>query len=68
MQILRTVVVVIGLSVLTSGCLLAAAGAVELDRQNHKAPPPPPAPSVSPEGGAAQPPAGTPQGNGTTNL
>jgi hypothetical protein len=64
---IRSLLVVVGFGALTSGCLLVAAGAVEADRQNHKAAPPPPAPAATPDAGAAPQPA-VPANNGTTNL
>ncbi len=66
-SVTRTVVAVIGIGALVasaSGCLLAAAGAIELDRQNHKAPPPPSTPPAPDAGGAPTAPAP----NGTTSL
>ncbi len=61
-----SIVAVLGLCALCSGCLLAAAGAIEMDRQNHKAPPPPS--TATPDAGTAPAPPAAPKSNGTTSL
>jgi len=58
-------VIALAFGALSSGCLLIAAGAVEADRQNHKAAPPPPSTAAAPDAGATPAPA-APQG--TTSL
>ena len=62
---IRNLIIIVGIGLLGSGCLLVAAGAVEMDRQNHKAPPPPTTESAP---DAATAPPVTPAQPGTTSL